>query len=485
MYQFILPYQFNCFQDYDFDFLMRRFFFKLVLICFRMDSVKSDEPLKPQARELIHKLYLYFVNEDNAFKHLENGYFNKVVERVAKAAGLSRKTVIKILDDKDQISNSEFEPPKQKKMKIMSFRGLDNFEYNDIRNAIYNIQLRTKRYFSLTILQQSLVESSYQVSTDTLKKILKQMGFKRMTLKNNNKTRLLVEKPKLRLQRLHYIRKILEVRNLGVNIVYLGETYVKYNIPNEEGKKNDKESTSKERIIVMHAGTVNGFLPDTLMLSKCLDSDYYYNKVLSTKFQDWVHNQLIPTLPSNCLLVFQNVPLHNEILVKTKPPHAYSQKHEFVAWLTENTSQNIDPNLTKPELYDKICEYYKENTASKALQDYGHTVLRLPMYHTDFNPIEKLWVDLRGYMNVNMEGVQLSGTKIESLIKEKIEAMGKEEWSRACQEVYQLENEYLKYEHEFDQYTDKFVVTEVEETQDSDLEIAESGTKVKEESESD
>jgi len=52
-------------------------------------------------------------------------------------------------------------------------------------------------------------------------------------------------------------------------------------------------------------------------------------------------------------------------------------------------------DMTKAELYDLIKMHkpqYKTFAIDRLLADHGHTVLRLPPYHTDLNPIEQIWV---------------------------------------------------------------------------------------------
>ena len=51
-------------------------------------------------------------------------------------------------------------------------------------------------------------------------------------------------------------------------------------------------------------------------------------------------------------------------------------------------------NMTKAELYDLIKKHklqYETFASDCLLADLGHTVLRLPPYHPDLNPIEQIW----------------------------------------------------------------------------------------------
>lgn len=55
-----------------------------------------------QTREIIFRVYLYFATEANKFKKSEHSrYFNKIQARVAKATGVSAKTVYQLLKSQD------------------------------------------------------------------------------------------------------------------------------------------------------------------------------------------------------------------------------------------------------------------------------------------------------------------------------------------------------------------------------------------------
>ena len=54
--------------------------------------------------------------------------------------------------------------------------------------------------------------------------------------------------------------------------------------------------------------------------------------------------------------------------------------------------------MTKAKLYDLIKLHkpqYKIFAIDCLLTEHGHTVIRLPPYHPDLNPIEKIWGTVR------------------------------------------------------------------------------------------
>ena len=60
----------------------------------------------------------------------------------------------------------------------------------------------------------------------------------------------------------------------------------------------------------------------------------------------------------------------------------------------------FDGKMKKTELYE-IIKLKKPEPVHKTdafLRGKGHDVLRLPPYHCEFNPIEMVWGDVKGYV---------------------------------------------------------------------------------------
>ncbi|PSN31236.1 hypothetical protein C0J52_25749, partial [Blattella germanica] len=107
-------------------------------------------------------------------------------------------------------------------------------------------------------------------------------------------------------------------------------------------------------------------------------------------FKNWFQNSLIPNISHNSVIVTDNAPYHSVEL--TKAPNFSIHKAEMQEWLHRHNYQ-YDSQSTKIVLYniikglkDKFRTYEMDKIAAK----YGHTVLRLPPYHCDFNTIEKI-----------------------------------------------------------------------------------------------
>lgn len=89
-----------------------------------------------EARETIYKIYLYFVEEANTFKREENGYFQKVQERVSKATGVSTTFISRLLDEKEKLGSAPFTTPSKTRKTRQSKRISENLRKKiDARNS--------------------------------------------------------------------------------------------------------------------------------------------------------------------------------------------------------------------------------------------------------------------------------------------------------------------------------------------------------------
>ena len=108
-------------------------------------------------------------------------------------------------------------------------------------------------------------------------------------------------------------------------------------------------------------------------------------------YMKWLQEKLIPNLESKSVIVVDNASYHNVQL--NRHPTSNARKGEMLSWLDERGIW-YSSDITKAELYDLIKMHkpqYETFAIDRLLADHGHTVLRLPPYHPDLNPIEKMW----------------------------------------------------------------------------------------------
>jgi hypothetical protein len=124
-------------------------------------------------------------------------------------------------------------------------------------------------------------------------------------------------------------------------------------------------------------------------------------------------------------------------------------------WLS-NRNIPYDCHLTKPEIYDIIKEqkimYPPKYKLDAVLQEHGHKVLRLPPYHPDFNPIEKIWDNVKGWTATR--NVTCNLNDVENLARERFGQITTDDWIHVCTHARYWEEKFRQLEHLFDEAVD-------------------------------
>lgn len=174
----------------------------------------------------------------------------------------------------------------------------------------------------------------------------------------------------------------------------------------------------------------------------------------ATNFFKWVTKQLIPNLPAESVLVLDNASYHN-VKVENDPTSG-TRKAEMMKWL-EARNINYHSSLTKPELYELIKKHKTETPLKldMLMASHQHSVLRLPPYHPELNPIEKIWAIVKNW--VAARNVTFRIADVEALARTKFASITCEEWTSVCNHVDKIVQDYLEKEHLLDDITDEFV----------------------------
>lgn len=87
---------------------------------------------------------------------------------------------------------------------------------------------------------------------------------------------------------------------------------------------------------------------------------------------------------------------------------------------------------------------------------HGHSVLRLPPYHPDLNPIEMMWGIVKNY--VAKKNVTFNMNDVIKLCEEMFSSITKEDCSPLCEKVIKVEDDYYAKEHIMDDTTDRLLL---------------------------
>jgi transposase len=430
-------------------------------------SKLSSKTLHSQTREVVWNVYKLMKSEAESGKPILD--FRKVQERVAKATGISQSSVRRIVKEGKLLFSPEvaagtsFSTPGKKHRVSKPITGVDDFDKSVIRRTVRNFYIEEKCVPTVKKVLEKLKETiNFKGGSTSLKIILKEIGFRWVRTKDNRS--ILTETHEIRAMRIHYLLNIKQFREEGRTIVYQDETYIHsshtlpYTWHDQVQPGGYAAPVAKgQRLIIVHAGSQYGFVPNALLIFKSNQkTGDYHDNMNADNYRRWVEEKLVPNLPANSVLVIDNASYHNVQL--DKPPISNSTKSDMQTWLTRHAI-TFRPDMVKAELYEIIKLHkpkFKTYLIDQILQSKGHLVLRLPPYHPELNPIEMIWSEIKRYVAEKNITFNLNNTK--QLCEEKISAMTASDWDKRCTHVVKIEKEYLEKEAVVDEAIDRFII---------------------------
>ena len=135
----------------------------------------------------------------------------------------------------------------------------------------------------------------------------------------------------------------------------------------------------------------------------------------------------------------------------------------------------IRSDMTKAELYDLIKMHkpqYETFATDCLLAEHGHTVIRLPPYHPDLNPIEKIWGIVKA--RIAAKNVTFKLGDVQKLAEQHFAAVTMEEWAAVCRHVKAVEEECMSREHEMDSVMESIIINADDDDDDDNDDKSES-----------
>jgi len=356
------------------------------------------------------------------------------VRRTAYLTGVSITTV-------SSIQRSTSRRLRKKRSDSMIF---DDFDRCVVRRTVNEMMATHQILPTIGSLSKILQEKiGFKGSRETLRRLLHELGFKWQTLRSNR--RVLTEKPDIINKRIQFLREMSRTREQGRPVVYMDETYIQASHSPRKGWQSEEIKHhvpigKGERLIIVHAGSETGFVPNAGLIFKSKSkSGDYHDDMNFNNYKKWLEEMLIPNLPANSCVVIDNASYHN--VQVNRCPTSSTKKAEIQAWLTENGIP-FGAKFLKPELLE-LCKRYKQQpryVVNQMLESHGHKCIRLPPYHADLNPIELIWSNVKG--KVSKKNFTFKLNAISALAEEAINSVTPEEWKKCCEHVKKLEQEY-------------------------------------------
>jgi transposase len=299
--------------------------------------------------------------------------------------------------------------------------------------------------------------------TKSLTRVLKSVGFK--WRKCRSKRKVLIEKPDIIMWRYKYLVQIKSFRESGRNIFFLDETWVDSNITVDKCWQSNEvfgvlqNYSAGNRLVILHAGSKNGFVPGAKLVYKLgSTSGDYHGQMNYENFKKWVENML-QNIPPESVIVMDNAPYHS--VLAEKIPTKYSTKLHMIQFL-RNRGVHCDEGMRKEHLF-QIIELHrpreKQYKIDQFLSSKGHTVVRLPPYMCDLNPIELAWAKVKSYIrNCNCHG-SLNFTELTEITEKAIMSVTENDWVGYCKKVEEVEAYYWKSDGIVSDVIDKIIIT--------------------------
>ncbi|XP_050507899.1 uncharacterized protein LOC126885381 [Diabrotica virgifera virgifera] len=283
---------------------------------------------------------------------------------------------------------------------------INEFAKNIIRRKIHGFFFKKEIPNLNKILQEVKDDPDLpNIGRTKLWEVLKELNFR---WEKSDRKSVLIDREEIICWRRHYLRSIRKFRAEGRPIYYQDETWVNAghtltkiwsdkNILSSRQAFIEGWSTSisppsgkDSRLIISHLGSEKGFLRDGSLEFQSKSTKDYHEEMTADVFEEYFE-QMIEHIPPNSIIVLDNAPYHSR-LVERLPTTAW--KKQDVLDCLRNKSLTYEDGMVKAELLKIARQHkskYKKYVVDKMAERRNITVLRLPPYHCEINPIKLIW----------------------------------------------------------------------------------------------
>lgn len=392
---------------------------------------------------------------------------DKLVDMCSDYTGVPKSSIYKIL--REAKIHGDVQTPKtssgRKKITV------DEEAKTSIRRTIHSFFFRNELPTLQTVLEAlSDHELVPKMGKETLRKILHEMKF---TYGKVDRKSILIERQEIIAWRRNYLRKIDEFRKLKKKLYFMDETWVNQghtvkkvwqdgNITSARQAFNEglsvglKQPSGKgSRLIVTHIGSDSGFLPNGELIFKSKKTGDYHEEMNAEVFEKWFEG-IIQLVEPGSVIVMDNAPYHSRHL-EPLPKQSW-KKAAIQEWLINKNIQYNKDSL-KAELLQLTklhTDKYKKFAVDEMALSRGITVLRLPPYHCELNPIELIWAQVKGY--VARENRTFKLVDVQHHLQEAIRTVSAEDWKKCMQHVLKEEQKMWDVDNRIDHNIEPIII---------------------------
>ena len=440
----------------------------------------SRHHLSDCEKDMVASVHSFFEEENQLGRRLS---VRNVRRRTSLACGVSESTVTRCCRRSlgesyyramDNVENNE---ENRGRPKIV----MDDFLLSAIRLEFHGF-FRRKEVPTIDKVLQKCKENIGDfpdISKTTFRKCMRAMGFHYK--RTQGKMKVMMERPDIVVWRHEFLRNFREYRKQGRPFAWLDETWVNAHhtvhhkwydtTQSTDGEQPQEAPSGKgQRLIILHAGTTKGFLPDCELVFVGKTKSYdYHDEMNALHFEEWWSHQLLPNLPAGAVIVMDNAPYHTVKTDATTCPTSSSTKADMQEWLTERDIA-WTRDMLKAELYQlvKIHKPAPTYVCDQLAAEQGFDVLRLPPYHCVFNPIELIWAWIKGEVGKRNTAFKMADVK--TLMHDVFSEVTAEQWANVAGHCNQLiedawENDCLQ-----EETLEPLVITLANDSSSSDFE---------------
>ena len=158
----------------------------------------------------------------------------------------------------------------------------------------------------------------------------------------------------------------------------------------------------------------------------------YHEEMNSAVYEKWFR-RIVHLLPPNSVIVIDNASYHSRFVEKI--PNTSTRKAEIIEWLVRHGVEP-DPLRIKAELLlevEKLKPSVQKRVIDTIAEEYGHTILRLPPYHCELNPIELVWAAVKQFVAKNNKLFKIG--ELRKLLKDSVSRITSELWAACVRHV--------------------------------------------------
>jgi len=405
-------------------------------------------------------MYKYLLQTQNENPDSPQLTYRQTLVKLSKSLGFGLVTIQNTLSEYRKYGTVS--QPNKTKYRQTIVDKIDEFDKNAIRLKIHDFW----RNREVPTISKILIAINEDPTLPNLKRpsfkiLLEDLKFECVKMKKNRNNALL-ERDDLITWRRNYLEKIRYYRAENRPIYYLDETWINVGETQSrtwvdttmkssgeafiEGKTTVQKEPSRKgkRLIVLHIGSTDGFVPGGLLCFESkTNSINYHDDINSDIFYDWFE-RILPLLKENAVIVMDNASHHS--VKKFQMPTKSWKKQNIIDWL-ESKGEIVKHPVLKIDLLKKVRQlrqYDDEDVLDEYANDYQKLVIRLPPYHCGLNPIKLAWVSVKNYVGTHNIPYELKD--VIELLKKGLENVTPEMWTNFVGHVIEEEEKFWNIE---------------------------------------